>query len=167
VNEVGGVAAQILMRAQRALNHAATLSLGQNTQQGLPLFANDPSEDLLAACAEASECEVPRLAEITKRCLATATRHHVRSTNVMEFLTPSISSYANAVSMNTSAEALLGTADLLNDSFTEKGGFAKDRVAGPYTKETTIALALAAAHASDVILANIQEADLWNIQCLN
>jgi hypothetical protein len=167
LNIIGGISADLLMRAHRALNNATAMVLGRTSQQGLPMFANDPSEDLLIACAQTRESAVPGMADIVKRCIEQATKHNVRAANVVEFLSPSISSYVNAVSMSTSANAFQEIAQFLNQPFSEKGNFDGDPAENSQAAEFQIARALAAGHAADVILAHIQEEDLWNIQFLN
>lgn len=166
-NVIGGVSAELLIRAQRALSNATTMVLGRTSQQGLPMFANDPSEELLLACAQARESAVPGMADIVKRCIAQSTKHQVRAANVVEFLSPSVSSYVNAMAMSTAANAFHGAARFLNQPFSEKGIFDADPAQNSQAAETQIARSLAAGHAADVILAHIQEEDLWNVQFLN
>lgn len=167
INIIGGISAELMMRAHRALNNATAMVLGHTSRQGLPMFANDPSEDLLIACAETRECAMPGMGDLVKKCIERANKYHVRAANVVEFLSPSVSSYVNAVSMSTSAHAFQEIAKFLNQPFSEKGVFDDDPAENSQAAELQIARALAAGHAADVILAHIQEDDLWNVQFLN
>ncbi len=166
-NIVGQVTAQLLSRAQSALNNAAAINMSSLSQQGLPLFANDAGEDLFVACLDASETTIPELARRVKKCLTLATKYEVDSVSVVEFITPSISSYINAVTMNSSATAFLQSAKLLNQPFTEKGVFENDHAKDSQEKETQIARALAAGIAADLIIDNIHNENIWDIQFLN
>ncbi len=82
-------------------------------------------------------------------------------------MTPSISSYVNAVTMNSSAVAFLQIAKLLNQPFTEKGVFEIDLAKDSQETEVQIARALAAGIAADIVISNIHNEELWNIQFLN
>ncbi len=166
-NLTGQVSSELLARAQSALNHSTALTLSQYSRMGLPLFANDSGEDLVVACLDAQETAIPELARRVKRCLTLATKYEVDSANVVEFMTPSISSYVNAVTMNSSAVAFLQMAKLINQPFTEKGVFDKDQAPDSQDKEIQIARALAAGIAADIIISNIHNEELWNIQFLN
>lgn len=166
-NITGFVVSELLSRAQSALNHSTALTVGQHSRMGLPLFANDGGEDLVVACLDAQETAIPELARRVKRCLTLATKYEVDSVSVVEFMTPSISSYVNAVTMNSSAVAFLQTAKLLNQPFAEKGVFDKDLAPNSQEKEIQIARALAAGIAADIIISNIHNEELWNIQFLN
>lgn len=166
-NIIGQVSAELLSRAQTALNHATALTFGQHSCVGLPLFANDAGEDLVVACLDTHETVIPELARTVKKCLTLTTKYEVDSQNVVEFMTPSISSYVNAMTMNSSAVAFLQIAKLLNQPFTDKGVFEIDRAKESQEKEVQIARALAAGIAADIVISNIHNEELWNIQFLN
>lgn len=166
-NIVGQVSTELLSRAQTALNHASALTLGQHPGIGLPLFANDSGEDLVVACLDTRESAIPELARTVKKCLTLTTKYEVDSQNVVEFMTPSISSYVNALTMNSSAVAFLQIAKLLNQPFTEKGVFEIDLAKDSQEKEIQVARALAAGIAADIVISNIHNEELWNIQFLN
>lgn len=166
-NITGLAVAELLTRAQRALSHSTALTLGQHSGLGLPMFSNDSGEDLFVACMETSDAAVSILAQNIKRCASQTEIYDVRAENVLEFLTPSISSYANAVTMTTSARAFMKTAQLVNQPLGKEGVFENDPAHNLQTKEIQVARALAAGSAADIIIANIQTGELWNVQCLN
>ena len=165
-NITGKVVSELLFKAQCALNHSTALTFNIRSL-GLPLFANDGGEDLVVACLETGETAIPELARRVKRCLTLATKYEVDSVNVVEFMTPSVSSYVNAITMNSSAASFLESAKLLNQPLGEKGVFDNDMARDSQEKEVQLARILAAGTAADIIISNIHNEELWNIQFLN
>ena len=166
-NTTGMVVAELLCRAQRALTHATALTLGEQNSIGLPLFANDSGEDLIVACAETSPAALAGMWDSVRRCRALCETYFVRAENVLQFLTPSISSYVNAVTMTTSARVFKAGAELANQPFAVAGIFDNDPAHNSQTKEIQIARALVAGSVADIINSKIQNGELWNIQFLN
>lgn len=166
-NITGLVAAQLLSKAQRALTHASTLTLGQNEMTGLPMFANDSGEDLVVACTEISPAAISGLAQSTKNCVQLCEKYSERAKNVLEFLTPSISSYVNAVTMDCSAKAFKKTAIMVNNVFSPDGIFEEDPAHNSQEQEVQIARALVAGSVADIINNNIQNGELWQTPSLN
>lgn len=166
-NITGMAVAELLTRAQRALSHSTALTLGQYSGIGLPLYSNDAGEDLVVACLQTGDAAISAMALNIKRCASLATTYDVRAENVLQFLTPSISSYANALTMTTSARAFMKTAQLVNQPLSKDGVFENDPAHNAQTKEIQVARALAAGIAADIIIANTQTGELWNVQCLN
>lgn len=166
-NDIGMVAAELIVRAQRALNNAAQLTLGEQRGLGLPLFSNDGGVDLYVACAEISKPGLSSAIESLKRCLTITSTYAARAQAVEEFLTPSISSYAGALSMKTSADVFLETAKMLNQPVTAMGVFEDDPAHHAKTQEIQIARIYAAGVCSNIINTHLKNGELWNVQFLN
>ncbi len=167
VNDTGMVASELLVRAQRALNNSTQLTLAQFSGLGLPLFSNDGGVDLYVACAEISNQGLESGINSLKRCLTITGTYAERAKAVEEFLSPSISSYAGAVSMKTSADAFLETAKMLNQPVTDAGVFDNDPAHHAKTKEIQIARIYAAGIASNIVNTHLKNGELWNVQFLN
>jgi hypothetical protein len=166
-NDAGIVVAELIMCAQRALNNATQLTLAQFGGLGLPLFSNDGGVDLYVACSEISKQGLNSAIANLKKCLSITTTNASRAQAVEEFLTPSISSYAAAVSMKTSADVFMETAKMLNQPVTDAGVFENDPAHHAKTKEIQIARIYAAGVASGIINTHLKDGQLWNVQFLN
>lgn len=166
-NDTGLVVSELLVGAQRALNNATQLTLGQHSGLGLPLFSHDGGVDLYVACAEISKQGLTSGIASLKKCLSITKTYASRAQAVEEFLSPSISSYASAVSMVTSANAFLETAKMLNRPVTNAGVFENDPAHQVKTKEIQVARIYAAGVASSIINTHLKNGELWNVQFLN
>ena len=165
--DTGMVVSELLARAQRATSNATLLTLGQCGGIGLPLFSNDGGVDLYVACAEISKQGLNSAIADLKKCLKLTKTYASRAQSVEEYLSPSISSYASAVSMVTSANIFVETAEMLNQPVTDAGVFENDPAHHAKTKEIQVARIYAAGVASGIINNHLKNVELWNIQFLN
>jgi len=167
VNVVGKVTSQILSLAVQFLSQSAALALGQSRYRGLPLFGNDLSEDLPAACLQAHESSIPAMELIVKTLRQEALEYEVRAQNIFDMMEVSIASVSGAEAMTSSAHFFMVIAEVLSQPFTGSGVFDNDPAGGAGSTEVRIARALAAGNAAAIVSEEVRLKERGRNLCLN
>lgn len=167
LNTLGIVSHELISRSQSALHKATFLGLINAEIPGLKAYGDKKNDEIYLASQEASDNSRLTMVSLVRMAKTCALKHYQQCEMDEERVDLALSPIASATTARVIADILNQLASVCTQPFDEKRIFDNDPSFNAVTDETTIARALAAGAAADIILTYVRRGDRFGVLLLN